>query len=77
MANLTLDVCDLCGDILQQEKSGLVIRGQQLETSWVGMPGNADPFNNIGSFAPLDGKVRIVVCSPCIQKTFQIDLEEK
>lgn len=59
------DQCNMCENDLVDKKSGLIIKGSDIITSWAG--DLSDPFANSGNRAPMQGQVSLVICKPCLK----------
>lgn len=69
MAKVRLDVCDVCGEVISIMKGGLEISGENIGVTWVGKGSPAeDPFKNSGVHIPMNGRVTLTVCKPCLLK---------
>ncbi len=72
MTKLTLDVCDICDEVLTESKSGIVIEGEDITMRWAGRNSpNEDLFQNNGQYAPMNGRISFSVCLKCLHNKTQ------
>lgn len=69
MAKVEFDVCDICGEAVTYSKGGIEISGENIAVAWVGKDSpKEDPFKGCGIHAPMNGRVSITVCLPCLKQ---------
>lgn len=67
MTKLSVDVCDICDEILTEAKSGIVIEGEDIAMRWAGRNSpKEDLFQNNGQYAPMNGRISFSVCRKCL-----------
>lgn len=68
MAKINMDVCDSCGNVIEDFKGGLEISGENIKVLWAGKsPPSEDVFQNDGVHAPMNGRISITICTSCIR----------
>ncbi|HLG28093.1 MAG TPA: hypothetical protein VI423_09940 [Paenisporosarcina sp.] len=67
MAKVKIDVCDVCGEVITGAKNGIEISGENIAVAWAGRNSpEGDPFDNNGVHIPMNGRVTLTVCKPCL-----------
>lgn len=73
MAKIKLDVCDICSEVIVTAKNGIEISGENIAVAWAGRNSpEGDPFRNSGIHIPMNGRVTLTVCKPCLIKELEI-----
>lgn len=74
MSKREMDVCDVCDQVVTKTKGGIEISGENIAVSWVGKDSpEGDPFKNSGVHIPMNGRVTLTVCKPCLVKELGIN----
>lgn len=73
MAKIKVDVCDVCGEVIVKAKGGIEISGENIVIAFAGRGApEGDPFKNSGIHIPMNGRVTLTVCKPCLVKELEI-----
>jgi hypothetical protein len=67
MAKIQLDSCDICNELINNEKEGIEISGENIAIAWLGKGSpKGDAFRGSGIYAPMNGRVTLAICKSCL-----------
>lgn len=66
MGTKTIDICDVCGLDLSNTIA-VEIAGENIEIQLKGNVKDPKSLSSVGVYAPMNGRVTVLICSACLQ----------